>query len=80
MDNLKTTRPIDKLYPLEVSDTDNDFQPTSGDIISPGNSEVSQSAKEPSVVTRPQRKAAVRAYQKLATWTDTLRAQKDVEN
>ena len=79
MDNLKTTRPIVKLYPLKVSDTDDDSQPTSGDVP-PSNSEVPQSAEDPSVVTRPQRKATLRAYQKLAEWTDTLRAPEDVEN
>ena len=80
MDNLKTTRPIVKLYPLEVSDTDDDSQPTSDDIIPPSNSEVPQSPEGPGVATRPQRKATLRAYQKLAEWTDTLRAPEDVEN
>ena len=80
MDNLRTTCPIVKLYPLEVSDTDDDSQPTSGDINPPRNSEVSQSVEDPRVVARPERKATLRAYKKLAEWTDTLRAPEDVEN
>ena len=73
MDKLKTTRPIVKLYPLEVTDA-----PTLEDIT--GDSKVSQfkSVDKPETVQRVQRKAAVIAYDKLAEWTRALRAPEDV--
>ena len=57
MGKLKTTRPIVKLYPLEVTNV-----PTPQDIT--GDSKVSQfkSADKPETVQRVQRKAAVIAY------------------
>ena len=59
-----------------MSDTDDDRQLNSVDAIPPSNSEVSQSATEPSIVKMGQRKAASRAYHKLA---DTLLVLEDIE-
>ena len=73
MDKLKTTRPIVKLYPLEVSEVENQ-------ATTPDNSEVFQSSEELSTTTRAKRAAALRACQKLTEWTDALRAPEDVEN
>ena len=73
MDKLKTTRPIVKLYPLEVSEVENQ-------ATTPDNSEVFQSSEELSTTTRAKRAAALRACQKLTEWADALRAPEDVEN
>ena len=75
MDKLKTTHPIVKLYPLEVTDA-LPPQDITGDL------KISQfkSADKPEMVQRVQRKAAVIAYDKLAEWTRALRAPEDVGN
>ena len=76
MDKFKTTCPIVKLFPLEVSDIYDECIATSLDIIPSGSSEASQSAEEPSTVTE----FRGRLLQELAEWTDALRAPEDVEN
>ena len=77
MGKLKTTRPIVKLYPLEVSEVRDQVTTHPSTTV---NSEVSRSTEESSTTTRVKRTAALRAYQKLAEWTDALRAPEDVEN
>jgi len=77
MDKLKTTRPI-KLYLLEVSHTVS--QTTSNSDDTPDNVEASQSVEESSTARRVQRKAASRVHQRIAKWTNVLRAAEDVEN
>ena len=73
MDKLKTTRPIVKLYPLEVSDTEVEDQ-TVCSHATPNNSEAIQPTEKPNTVTRVRRTATSRAYQRLAEWTDELLA------
>ena len=81
MDKLKTTRPIVKLYPLEVSHMDTVSQATTNFDDTPSDSvEASQIVEESSTTRRVQRGAASRAHQKIAEWTNLLRAPEDVEN
>ena len=81
MDKLKTTRPVVKLYPLEVSHMDTVSQVTTNSDDTPSDSvEASQTVEESSTAGRVQREAASRAHQKVAKWTNVLRAPEDVEN
>ena len=81
MDKLKTTRPIVKLYPLEVSHMDTVSQATTTSDDTPSDSvEASQAVEESSTARRVQREAVSRAHQKIAEWTNVLRAPEDVEN
>ena len=80
MDKLKTTRPIVKLYPLEVSDDEVIDQSPTHPTTNPDDVQVSQSTEGPSSAARPRRTAALRAYQKIAEWTGALRAPEDVGN
>ena len=80
MDKLKTTRPIVKLYSLEVSDNEVRNQASTHLTSRPDDEQVSQSTEGPRSTTRPKQTAALRAYQKLAEWSDALRAPEDVVN
>lgn len=80
MDKLKTTRPIVKLYPLEVSDDEVIDQSPTHPTTNPDDVQVSQSTEGPSSAARPRWTAALRAYQKIAEWTGALRAPEDVGN
>ena len=86
-DKCRTTRPIVKLYPLEVVSNDNEpqeHQHTSGHI-----DEVTTEANSPAVVdstlnrpnVRPRRNAATKALRKMKEWTNVpCRPPEDVEN
>ena len=72
----KTTRPITKLYPLEVAST-NESHSVITDIDSSGDSakeSASQQASAEQPDTRSLRKAAVRARERVSEWTSILRA------
>ena len=72
MGNYRTSRPIVKLYPLEVSNA-NDEETSE---------EPNQQQSDPVPNSdRPRRKAAMKALHQISEWTDTLnRAPEDVEN
>ena len=86
-DNVKTTQPIVKLYPLEVTSRDD----VDG-AVSPGDSELSRSHNRQDdslsgdnamdqTTSRVRIRAAIKALQRTTEWTDTLRwALEDVEN
>ena len=77
--NHRTSRPIVKLYPLEVSNTDNEELPTETVYSKPDQPE---SGDNPAIHSdRPRRRAAVKALRQISEWADTLnRAREDVEN
>jgi len=70
--------PIVKLYPLEVSNSNNEEEPqtTSSDLSK------QQTVDKPVLRSdHPRRKAATKALQQISKWTETLnRAWEDVEN
>lgn len=82
MGNYKTTRPIVKLHPLEISceDTPNG---SDSDQQSGPDFPVDKTTNDEAVSnnTRTRRGAATRALKKMAEWTNQLRAPpEDVEN
>ena len=78
----RTSRPIVKLYPLEVSSGSGDQ--SDGNPQGTSNTDIQQdSIRENTDVTpsRPRRKAYSNALQKMTEWTDTLSlAPEDVDN
>ena len=84
-DNVKTTRPIVKLYPLEVNEGD-DGEVTPGDIDRSRSQNrqgnlVSDDTAMYQTTTCVRRRAATKALQRMTEWTDTLRlAPENVEN
>ena len=74
MGNHRTSRPIVKLYPLEVSNHNNKEQAAPSE---PTGQEIDDLAH----INRPRRKAATNALCWMSEWADTLnRAREDVEN
>ena len=87
MGNYRTTRPIVKLYPLEVCNPDAVNPPGHSDSVT-NETRNSQSTidekrvdSNSSVGQRARRKAASKALEKISEWTSTLsRAPEDVVN
>ena len=74
MSNHRTSRPIVKLYPLEVSNPNNEEQTA---LSEPTGQEIDDFAHS----NRPRRKAATNALCQMSEWADSLnRAQEAVEN
>ena len=80
MSNYKTTRPIVKLYPLEISSSDAEqFR------IPQSRSDCDETTQEATAempsTGRPSRRAATRALERISEWVNVLRlAPEDVEN
>ena len=79
MNNYKTTRPIVKLYPLEISSNDTE------ELQIPSSAASSATEPQPNESTshaRPMRRgAATKAMKQMSEWTSILcRAPEDVEN
>ena len=75
----KTTRPITKLYPLEVTSTSESHSviadiDSSGDSTKESASPSSQQANAEQPDIRSLRKAAVRARERVSEWASILRA------
>ena len=76
--NVRTNRPIARLYPLEVCHTEGLMVPEDPEMKDP-DQEVLQ--EQPESVVRATRKTAIRACDKLRDWMEMLRAPpEDVEN
>ena len=85
MGTYKTTRPIVKLYPLEVSSEDDISQAvtdnTSDESTQHMKDNQAPSNNTTSSGTRPRRNAAAKALQKISKWATILgRAPEDVGN
>jgi len=83
MSNYKTTRPIVKLYPLEISSNDsNDTQiPLSTTSSATEPPPPQEESDESTSHARPIRRAATKAMEQMSEWTSILRrAPEDVEN
>ena len=77
MGNHTTSRPIVKLYPLEVSNSDSQELQTARKELTQQETvnEITQHRD------RPRRKAATKALRQISEWADTLNcAREDVEN
>ena len=80
MGTYRTSRPIVKLYPLEVSSED-DITPTPPVDVQDESTPEDTQAQIRNTSSRPQRSAAVKAIQKMSEWTKTLsRAPEDIVN
>ena len=86
MENYRTTRPIVKLYPLEVRNDENDLPTTPDDDVlqGPNDTQVlsdNNNTHDTSSEVRVRREAASKALQKMSEWTAMLRqSPEDVGN
>ena len=86
--SYRTTRPIVKLYPLEVSDPDGVNPQESSDVVTTNGTRDSQPTVDgtsveldPPIGQRVRRKAATEALENISKWTSMLsRAPEDVVN
>ena len=82
MSNYKTTRPIVKLYPLEISSIDTEeLQIPSSTTFSATEPPQEESNESTSQARPMRRRAATKAMKQMSEWTSILRrAPEDVEN
>ena len=82
MNNYKTTRPIVKLYPLEISSNDTKELQIPSTTTSSATEPPQEESNESTSQARPmRRKATTKAMKQMSEWTGILRrALEDVEN